>query len=421
MKKVLVLSFDLLRSGEPTKSYAVSNLLAFAKQKPDYNVDFSIKHITYNMSTISGHNVEYTINDIFKQFHPKEYDLIAISAYVWNEYLINPLTKSIRDKGYNKHIALGGYQITYSKGINELNITYPYSDKFIFGYAEESFYNLIQSTILNHISKNNPQPFSKVVSPYLTNEMLISENQEKIRWETKRGCYYSCSFCAHKESGEKGVLQKVYYQDLEKIGAELDLFKSKNIKRINVLDPLFNVSEKHYEEVMRMIVERNFATEFTFQVRLDNLKDNNRDTFFDYAKSINCTLELGIQTLQENEWKLIKRNNSLNLIQKNMTLLNQLGINYEASLIYGLPNQTVKSFKESIQKLEDAGCKNIIAWPLMLLKGTELFYRKAELNINETIEGDFNIPTVTSSNTFSYVEWQEMKNIAEELGNNRRF
>ena len=240
-------------------------------------------------------------------------------------------------------------------------------------------------------------------------------------WETKRGCYYSCSFCAHKESGEKGVLQKVYYQDLEKIGAELDLFKSKNIKRINVLDPLFNVSEKHYEEVMRMIVERNFATEFTFQVRLDNLKDNNRDTFFDYAKSINCTLELGIQTLQENEWKLIKRNNSLNLIQKNMTLLNQLGINYEASLIYGLPNQTVKSFKESIQKLEDAGCKNIIAWPLMLLKGTELFYRKAELNINETIEGDFNIPTVTSSNTFSYVEWQEMKNIAEELGNNRRF
>ena len=141
-----------------------------------------------------------------------------------------------------------------------------------------------------------------------------------------------------------------------KIKNELLFFKEKKVKRINLLDPVFN-SGNSYLDVMHLIAEMSMSSEFAFQVRLENIphKEDELDRFMSYAKSINCTMEFGIQTLQENEWKTIGRNNNLRLINKNLNLCNIANVQYEASLIYGLPKQTVSSFKENILRLQDMG------------------------------------------------------------------
>ena len=101
--------------------------------------------------------------------------------------------------------------------------------------------------------------------------------------------------------------------------------------------------------------------------------------------------------------------------------MNQRKISYEVSLIYGLPNQTVDSFKRSIDFLLNQGCREITAWPLMLLKGTPLFYEKNKWGLREEIIGDFNIPVVTSSSSFDRNDWLKMQKIAHSLELNNRF
>jgi radical SAM superfamily enzyme YgiQ (UPF0313 family) len=420
MNKVLVISFDHFREGEPNRSYAVSHFISHAMVQPNYGVDFTISHLAINMSSTINKSLETILAAILKEFDPKAYNLIAISAYVWNEFLINPLIDKIKCSGFKGFIALGGYQISYSDK-QKLHRYYPKADVFFVGYAEQTFLEFVSTNRPKLIYEAKDIDFSGIPSPYLNGYIHVQQGQEKVRWETKRGCFYSCNFCAHKELGSNGTQRSVHFHHMMKLKNELFFFKKNMVKRINVLDPLFNTGNS-YLDVMHLIAEMSMSSEFTFQVRLENIphKEDELDRFMSYAKSINCTMEFGIQTLQENEWKTIGRNNNLRLINKNLNLFNNANLRYEASLIYGLPNQTVSSFKENITRLQDMGCKKITAWPLMLLRGTKLFEDKDKYNLIEKSTGDFNIPTVISSNSFGFDEWLEMKSIADSLSGNDR-
>jgi len=60
-----------------------------------------------------------------------------------------------------------------------------------------------------------------------------------IRLETKYGCPHRYSFCAHRDLGKN----KLYEHEISKIFEELSFFKSQNVKRVNILDPVFNTWE----------------------------------------------------------------------------------------------------------------------------------------------------------------------------------
>ena len=117
---------------------------------------------------------------------------------------------------------------------------------------------------------------------------------------------------------------------------------------------------------------------------------------------------------------IINRKNNTDKIKKVMKKLKERQINYEISLIYGLPLQTVNSFQESIEFSINHGCKDLTAFPLMLLKGTELYQQKEKFSLIEQKIGDYNIPIVTQSNSYSENDWYKMKSIAENLQVNER-
>ena len=96
------------------------------------------------------------------------------------------------------------------------------------------------------------------------------------------------------------------------------------------------------------------------------------------------------------------------------------GINFELSLIYGLPHQTLDSFKTSLDWAHRSGAKKVSAFPLMLLIGTELHARRRELGLVEstTIKSpvterlqDF-IPHVVQTPTMSTTDWLKMGELA---------
>ncbi|HEX8244588.1 MAG TPA: hypothetical protein VF541_13875, partial [Longimicrobium sp.] len=131
-------------------------------------------------------------------------------------------------------------------------------------------------------------------------------------------------------------------------------------------------------------------------------------------------LEFGLQTAVEDEGRAIQRRNRMAAVAPLMRGLTDRGISYEVSLIYGLPGQTVESFRQSIQFVRDNGCDRITAWPLMLLRGTELMAQRQQWEFEERAEGRFGIPVVTRSRSFSERDWETMKEIAEGLAPNAR-
>ncbi|MEZ4828272.1 MAG: B12-binding domain-containing radical SAM protein [Bacteroidia bacterium] len=416
MKHTLIISFDLIRQGELNQSFAIGSLLAFAKQDKTYGEDFIIHNISINSFDTPINFESDLFEKYFKSFNFSEIDTVAISAYIWNEHLINPLIQFLRQIGFQNKIVLGGYQITYGETA-KLQREYPDCDIFVSGYAELGLLEAIKSRKPSQklfINKN--VDFAQLPSAYLTNELTIPIHQSMVRMETKRGCPYRCTFCAHRDLTNN----KVHMLHLDKVFQELQLFRSKEVKKVNVLDPVFNAGN-HYLQVLKEIDRLHFnETVFTFQTRFELIKGNNGEQFISLAEKTRSHLEFGIQTVIPEEYEIVNRPNKPDHIAKLFNDLNHRGISYEVSLIYGLPNQTVDSFKKSIGFLRSNGCTKMTAYPLMLLKGTELYHQKNKWQMKEEPLGEFDIPVVTSSSTFDRDDWYRMGEIANTLATNDR-
>jgi radical SAM superfamily enzyme len=83
-------------------------------------------------------------------------------------------------------------------------------------------------------------------------------------------------------------------------------------------------------------------------------------------------LEFGLQTSSREEARAIRRPNNLAKVERWAGALCSAGVPFEVSLIYGLPMQTLGSFEGSVAFARSLGAARVVAWPLMLLRGTQL-------------------------------------------------
>jgi len=222
-------------------------------------------------------------------------------------------------------------------------------------------------------------------------------------------------FCAHRDLNSN----KVHAYPKDRIVEELSIFKNKSVQKVNILDPVFNAGAA-YLDILREIRRIGLNSEVSLQTRFEAIKGVKGQTFLNLCAEMNVHLEFGVQTVMEDEYKAVRRPNHVRMIKSLMKELNGRDISYEVSLIYGLPNQTPESFRRSVDFVEENGCDNLTAYPLMLLKGTELYAEREKWGFKEKRMGMFGIPFVMRSHSFSEDEWCEMKGLAEDLNPNAR-
>ena len=120
--------------------------------------------------------------------------------------------------------------------------------------------------------------------------------------------------------------------------------------------------------------------------------------------------EFGLQTTNDEEGKAIGRPNRLDMAERVIEKLKARNIPFEVSLIYGLPKQTLASFRESLSWCWRQQVPVIRAWPLMILRGTELDKQREEFGL---VESDNEaIPHVIASNSFTLQEYCQMEGLA---------
>ena len=160
--------------------------------------------------------------------------------------------------------------------------------------------------------------------------------------------------------------------------------------------------------------------------------------FLDIVQEVNKTgrvvLEFGLQTIHKQEQLLIQRLNNMPKVRAVLEETKLRKIETELSLIFGLPGQTVESFKASIDFCKSYEVPTIHAFPLMLLRGTPLHEEKQKHKLVESNDTSHHLeiatdpdhpppdddtsPHVVSSESFSYADWLKMSEMADDLQKN---
>lgn len=338
---------------------------------------------------------------------------VAIGAFIWNERVVQELTGVLRRRGFNGRIVLGGSQITYAG--TGLETMYPGVDVFIRGQAESALCKLAAVSGRPKICgihyagdvdlcEQATTPFLDAPSPWLVNPDSLNHSAQ-INWETQRGCHFRCSFCQHRQPDSR---TPVVTADSDRIDREIDLFCQAGVARISVLDPVFNYDQNHALRIMRRFTARGFKGELSFQCRAEMINSD----FLDAAQERNVYLEFGLQSIHKREYLAVGRPNNMGKVEAALREVVRRQIPHEVSLIYGLPEQTIHTFEESVDWCKKIGVENIKAYPLLLLRGTELEKNRDKWSL-KIADGD--LPIVIGSNSFDLEDWQAMNRIAASL------
>jgi len=349
------------------------------------------------------------INDFKKKYFNKVnvYSFIAISAYAWTENLVNGLINILKPI-FNGKIILGGYEIT-ALNDDKLYKTYPNADYYVKGYSEKSLEKLFKNESKNRIL-NEKINENDLISVYLSG--IIPLTTESIYWESKRGCSFHCDFCEWGNAASNKVIRL----NEDRIDDEINLFKQNKIKKINILDANFILND-HDIVILEKLLEIQDCI-FNFQVNFNILKNKLLDKFVSICKNNRnrLFLELGLQTIHKEEMEILKRNNDIEHIKYILQIFNNQNINYEISIIFGIPGQTFETFQNTIRFLEENGCKKYTAYPLRLPQNSIMKKEASKLKIKEDYSkfDSYPIKFVTESYSFDRLEWEMMYSIANK-------
>lgn len=431
----ILISLDHIRPKDPPLSLGVASIMSHLKQKKiEYNAH------TYNIAeeTRVYPLARKILDTIWKSYNHPRYDLM-FGGFVWNEPFIKMILKELRGYRYRGRIVMAGPQVSYVER-GQLEKYYPEADVFIRGYAELAVADLAEGKddILGvHLGSardrglHSATTLSELSSPFLDGTL---KPQHFMRWETTRGCPYSCSFCQHRDpassrSSPNKSWTKIQHSQRDRIVSEIEWFVDNDVRDLAVLDPTFNTTNGYM--VLDLLERLGFSGKLSLQCRPERVTT----TFLDQVESLSKTtgaevlLEFGVQTLDPAELVHIERVKNANphslakkVLQK-LALVQERKIHHEISLIFGLPLQTVESLQQTIHKIQETTEGSLVAFPLMLLRGTPLYYQKDELGlvqgsdiahpVLEKIQKF--IPHVVTTPAMTYSDWRTMADIAVSL------
>jgi radical SAM superfamily enzyme YgiQ (UPF0313 family) len=428
----IVLSLDWTRPKDPPLSLGHASIIANLNKRevPHIHQAWAVNCPTFHVDQV----VDFIMTQQISSSGAAD---IAVGAYVWNERYVQDIISKLRQYKFMGNIIVGGPQVSYVKDNDTLEAIYD-ADVFIRGTAEDALANLYQSEHtppgepqrihgvhyrgVPDLAKSTSASLETIASPLLSG---IIRPQTFIRWETQRGCAFNCSFCQHKEP-DKAVLKNNRYFSKSRVDAEIDwIVANPVVQDIAILDPVFN-SGPNYLNILQQLRAGRYQGRIWLQCKADMANNEFLDELTRLKdQGAHPVLEFGLQTANKDEMRLINRSNNLNKVTRILEECAARGLDHEVSLIFGLPNQTVSSFQESVAFITQPqfDIPTIHAFPLMLLRGTDLYEQKQKYGLiesNEVISKaidrvQHDIPHVISSHTFTRDDYHQMKEIAESL------
>ncbi len=322
--------------------------------------------------------------------------IVCFSLFVWNRAVLEKTAQLLRklwkENGIDGFIIAGGPEVTASPSSFSGNDNV--FDFLSCGSGEKTIPDLVEKILSPSFSISKTAGEKRIVygtdadidmynSPYL-DRTLDPDSYGGSLWELARGCPFKCSYC-YESKGSK----KVSYFPMERIMQEIDFFAQKKVRQIFVLDPTYNADTDRALRMLHLIKEKLPHTFFHFECRAEFLTPVLAKAF----ASIPCSLQIGLQSADEKVLSLVNRTFNKKEFTRKIAMLNESGAVFGFDLMYGLPGDTLGSFKDSIDYAISLQPNHLELFRLSVLPGTDLRDRALELGL----EYDENPPYLVRS------------------------
>lgn len=334
-----------------------------------------------------NHDASYIASELLKK-NPK---IVGFSVFVWNRVVLEKAAVLLKEKGVK--VIAGGPEVTARPE------SFSSFDFAVSGEGEFVVPNVIKNLLVESGNSQNLAPgkippaekthegsynFSKTdnsqssscadlpqTSPYLDGTLDPSLYGGAL-WELARGCPFKCSYC-YESKGSKKVRQFA----LDRIEKELELFAEKKVNQVFVLDPTYNANKERAVKLLNLIAKKTPDTFYYFEARAEFIDRQLARAF----TKIPCALQIGLQSADENVLRLVNRPFNRKQFVKNISILNEEGVVFGLDVIYGLPGDTFKGFKNSVDFAVSQYPNNLEIFCLSVLPGTDLYDRASELKL----------------------------------------
>ncbi len=317
-----------------------------------------------------------------------EPDYLGFSLYLWNVERSLHLAREVKRRSPRTRILIGGPEVGAD---NPFVLAQPGFDIAVTGEAEDSFAALMRALLdgrdafgLPGVATRRPLglsafgpapnagfPLTAYPSPYLE-DLVPVEAARSTYVETVRGCRSHCTFCFYPRSSS--VLRVL---DVERSAALVKELKGRGAREVVFLDPTFN----HRPELVPLLdaladVNADRALTFFAEIRAEGLTPEHARKL---ARAGFDKLEIGLQSVNRETLKRVKRGGSPGLVAEAAKMLHDEGIELLVDLIIGLPGDTPDDVSRGMEFLDRHGLAGEAqVFPLSLLPGTAMRATAAE-------------------------------------------
>ncbi len=298
-------------------------------------------------------------------------DIVCFTAYLWNAERSLRIAEMLKARMPSCTVLFGGPEIASGSAVFAEKRSCV--DLFISGEGEWFFQLFLggkdSGPYIREINGNplavQPAgellPAERIVEPF-TAGFLEPMPDSSVFIEMTRGCPYRCSYCYYSRNCP-GV-RELPFSTLLKAMEQYE-----RISEIYILSPAFDRS-RDFISRLKILEKNNFGISLHTEMRADRI---DRDTAGLLKRAGFNSMEVGLQTLNPDVLKRVRRNSDPEEEIRGMSFMKEAGIDLKIGIIPGLPGDSPESFHKTAERLVSLGFgENIELYPLMILPGTAI-------------------------------------------------
>jgi radical SAM superfamily enzyme YgiQ (UPF0313 family) len=316
--------------------------------------------------------------------------VVGFSCYVWNIRTLLSAARQIKARAPDTIIVLGGPEV--GPVAADVLRAHPAIDIVVMSEGEVPFAELVArwsgggtiddvrgicrrrgGDVVEHDAAPIVRDLDELSSPHLPR--FLDPRGRVACIETQRGCVFRCNFCFYNK--DLSIRNRRF--SLDRVKAEILLALESGASDIYLMDPIFNLHAERAKEICRFIAAHNqrrvsVQAEVWAEFIDEELARLMGEANFQF-------LEVGLQSTDGTALATVERRLRIQRFEEGIGYLKAYAIKFELQLIFGLPGDTMASFRKSLNYASALDPDYLAVFPLMILPGTELWRNAKALGV----------------------------------------
>jgi len=306
-------------------------------------------------------------------------DIICCTLYLWNIERTLHTLRQIRSALPGVKAIVGGPEVAFQ---HPFLFRSGVPDVAVVGEGEMVFPHILSAlakgheTDFDHVAwkRGRRYAWGRLPSPSVTLQECLPpahhstwkpDSNGMAYLETGRGCPLRCSYCRYGH-----LRRKTTFFTADEVSRRVRVLLERGSREIRFVDPVFNANPA-FRDILTALrkLNRKGKLRFFAEAQADLLAPDQIRALADAGFS---EIEAGVQSLDPQVLKRIRRPVRLVPLESNLRLMAHEGIRVTIDLMYGLPGQTLQEVRRSLKWAWQFKGANVQCLQTLLIPGTDL-------------------------------------------------